>query len=310
MSNELQQAIEENRPALLRHCYRMLGSIFDAEETLYGLTRYGEGDLRVPTLFALATHACLEDQVRKRPLRLPHFGTEPSTQIRFGPADPARWVTPAADAELFGSAAEKDGERESLTLDYLALLQTLSPLQRAAYLASDRLGFSIAEISQLLELTESGVASAVRRAQGVMAQAPHASERPAVEAIAQLVRAWESHDLDGVSRLLHPDAILAMPPFEGWLHGSGALRGFFGSARFEAFWARRIRVKPTDANGGPALAFYRPGPDGVPVAQAIMALRFESARVAEVIAFVGRRYFHGFEIPTEMDPVAQGGPLS
>jgi RNA polymerase sigma-70 factor (ECF subfamily) len=213
-------------------------------------------------------------------------------------------VTPAADAELFGSPTEKDKERETLSLDYVALLQTLSPLQRAAFLCSERLGYSTAEIAKLLELTEAGVVSAVRRASEAMAHAPRASELPPPEALAAMVLAWELHDLDGLSRLLHPDAMLSMPPFDGWLHGAGALRGFFGSTRFEAFWAPRLRVKPTDANGGPALAFYRPGPDGVPLAQAIMLLRYESGRVAELCAFVGRRYFHGFEIPTEMDPVA------
>lgn len=297
-----------HRPALLRHCYRMMGSYWDAEdlaqETIAKAWEHrdsysGEAPV-LRWLYRIATHACLNALQKKKPLLLPQLESEASDPMSFEQTDPSEWVSPAPDGPLL-SGADPLEARQTVALAFVALLQRLPARQRAAVLMKDVLGFSAAEVARELELTESSVSSALHRGRETLSVAASPSDEPPPAVFAELMRAWESRDVEALIALLKRDVTLAMPPYSHWVQGAESLRRFVTTARFGLFWSSGIRVRPTRANGAPALAFYRPDETGVPSAHSIMVTRYQRAEVAEMLVFIGPRYFSGFEIPLKID---------
>ncbi len=301
MSSELSRAIAALRPALLRHCYRMLGSWAEAEDLAHDAIERAwraqgayRGDASLQRwLFTIATNACI-NALQKHGRSLPRFESEPGAPDgALGDREPARWVTPASDAALFPDAAQAAESLETVALAFVALLQRLPPRQRAALLMKDVLGWSAEEIAAALELSVSSVNSALHRAREAVAPAaPPASTEPLPETLGAFVRAWEQRDLDGLVRLLREDVELEMPPFALWLRGREHVGRFFGSERFAPVWAPGLNAVAVRANGQPALAFYRAGER-----HALMALRFVGQAVARVLVFIGPENFAGFELP-------------
>jgi RNA polymerase sigma-70 factor (ECF subfamily) len=210
----------------------------------------------------------------------------------------ATWVTPAPDGRLFPDPARAAEAREQVALAFIALLQRLPPKQRAVLLLKDVVGWSAEEIASALDLTTSSVNSALHRARATVADAPRdAHEDPPREVLAAYVRSWETRDIDGLVALLRDDVVFAMPPHATWFRGAGAVRTFFETPRFGAFWTRGLRVTLTRANGLPALVFYAGGPaDEAYQLHSIQLLRFEGGRVAEATTFIGPAYLHGFDV--------------
>ena len=324
MADAFEEALAAHRAELLRHCYRMLGSFQDAEETLQdalvnawkGRESYaGEAPLR-HWLFRIATNACLNARQARRRRTIPAWSSPPAPAgAPVGePADPATWVTPAPDDALFPAGAAADParmleEREGVGLAFVALLQRLPPRQRAVLLLKDVVGFSSEEIAAALGLSVAAVSSALHRAR-TAAPAPAggaSGDGPAPEVLRAYMRAWESRDLDALLALLREDVVFAMPPYPLWFRGRPAVERFVTSPGFSAFWSSGLRLLPTRANGRVALVFYR---DGGQVRHSIQLPRFEGETVAELSNFLGATYLHGFQIPDTLTEQFRGPQLS
>ena len=307
---ELGEAFAGLRPELLRHCYRMLGSFEEAEdivqETLLRAWRSREtyaGDAPLAHwLMRIATNACLNQLTRGRPRELPQLDREPAA---VGDAiqalEAATWVTPAPDARLFLDPARAVEAREEVALAFIALLQRLSPKQRAVLLLKDVVGWSAEQIASALELTLSSVNSALHRARETVAARPQGrSEEPAPEVVGAYVRSWETGDLETLVRLLRHDVEFAMPPHAVWFRGAESVKAFLQTPRFDVFWARGLRGLRVRANGLPAVVWYVGGPDGFTGPHSIQVMRFVGGTLAEATNFIGAHYLHGFELPARL----------
>jgi RNA polymerase sigma-70 factor (ECF subfamily) len=312
---------EPHRRQITLHCYRMLGSLQDAEEIvqeslLRAWQRRDEvraaGALRA-WLYRIATNACL-DQLRKSRRRrsLPHLIASPATELRLGaPADEWHWVQPAPDTllDLEDDAGQRPDERvsalESIGLAFITALQLLSPKQRAALLLVDVLGWQPQEAAALLETSVPSVNSLLQRARGsVAARREEHAPRPVTDADADLLRrfisTWESGDLDAFSAMLADDALLSMPPQPEWFAGRDAVSRFFG-----AIWAAdpaRRRLLPLAANGGLAVATYRrpPTPGAQYEASSITLVNICAGRVAQLTRFGLPQLFPLFGLATHL----------
>ncbi|MCA9630438.1 MAG: RNA polymerase subunit sigma-70 [Myxococcales bacterium] len=304
--SELEAALASNRPAILRHCYRMVANLAEAEElTQDALERAWnardtfKGDAPVGHwLMRIATNACLNALARKKRRALPRLENPAATSYEFGRGEPERWLAPAPDALLFphGPFARSPEQlletKESVALAFLELLQRLSAKQRAALLLKDVAGWSAEEISEALDLSVSAVNSALHRAREMKPPATPRSDAPASSTVAAFVDAWETRDLEALVALLKRDVVLSMPPYPAWFQGVESVSGFFQSARFASFWSSLVRVTPTEANGLRAFLFQLDG--APPRPHSVMLVRFERERVAEMVTFVGEAYFEPF----------------
>jgi len=305
VSNAFEDALVEHRPALLRHCYRMVGCFAEAEELVQdalerawrsSASYRGEASLQ-RWLYAIVTNVCIDALAQRRRRELPQLESAPlDDEAALGEpeAEPQRWLTPAADRRLFPRPDEATESRETVALAFVALLQRLPPRQRAVFLLKDVLDWSADEIAQALGLTLGSVNSALHRARATVQREPAVTDEPPPEALAAFVRAWEQRDVDALVALLRDDVTLAMPPWATWLCGAPTVGRFLGSARFASVWARFARVTPTRANGLPALAFFR-RETAREAPHAILVARFAAGRIAEMTVFVGEANFEGFE---------------
>jgi RNA polymerase sigma-70 factor, ECF subfamily len=280
---------EPHRRELEAYCYRMLGSVQDAEdvvqETLVRAWRAigdfdDRGHLRA-WLFAIATRRCLTALKRRGRRELP------------GDVDPA---TPPAEVlwlEPHPGASPEDAylAGEALELAFVAALQHLSPLQRATLVLREVLGFSAAEVAEQLDTTVAAVNSSLQRARraidasGTTQQSTLATlgAGPVAEIVTRWRDAWESGDVDAIVAMLAEDAHYAMPPLPEWYAGPAAIRQFLITGPLASRW----RLLPTTANGQLAFGTYlldeRAGayvPGGLDV------LTIREGRVAEIVAFL------------------------
>ena len=243
--------VEPHRGALHAHCYRMLGSVHDAEDALQeallsawrGLARFeGRSSLR-SWLYAIATNACLQ-AIERRPKRVLPVDYSPAADPHDGPGEPiveSVWVEPYPDERLgledgvAGPEARYE-QRESVELAFIAALQHLPARQRAVLILRDVLGFSAREVAGALETTPTGVDSALQRAhKAVDERLPEQSQQATLRAVGdegvrRLVQhymdAWERGDVDALVAMLTEDATMAMPPLPTWYLGREAVAAF------------------------------------------------------------------------------------
>jgi RNA polymerase sigma-70 factor (ECF subfamily) len=303
MALDFEAELAAHRPAILRHCYRMLGGFAEAEDltqdTLERALRARDGfRAEAPLLhwlYRIATNACLNALAQRKRRALPQLEGDPAgAGYALELLDPDTWITPAPDGALFPDPATALETRETVALAYVALVQRLPPKQRAALLLKDVVGWSAEEIAEVLELTVPSVNSAVHRGREAVVRADTRAEKPSPEALGAFVHAWETRDLDALVALLRRDVILSMPPYPIWFQGVDAVVGFLQTPRFEAFWASVGRIEVAHANGLPMLAFYRQDPAGGLVRHALMPTRFVAGQAAEMTTFIGPSYFAGF----------------
>jgi RNA polymerase sigma-70 factor (ECF subfamily) len=292
------QLVEPYRRELHAHCYRMLGSVHDADDALQeallgawkGLPRFeGRSSLRT-WLYTIATNASrriLEGRARRE---LP-AGTGPGDDPRAPLAEPLAesvWIEPYPDELL------RLEEREGLELAYVAALQLLPPNQRAALLLREVLGFSAREAAEILGTSVASVNSALQRARAKLER-----ERPArsqqrtlralgdtrsQELVAQFVDAWSRADVAAIVAMLTEDVRFAMPPLPTWLRGRDDVAAFLAGRVFRSTW----RFEATTASGQPAMVGRRRNPDsGHFELGALTVLTFEGELVAAMTAFLG-----------------------
>jgi RNA polymerase sigma-70 factor, ECF subfamily len=322
-----QQRAEPYRRELQVHCYRMLGSLQDAEDAVQetflrawrGLDGFeGRASFR-GWLYRIATNVCLTALARRRSaIRvLPQTHGPPSDEHPSGgPATEIAWLEPYPDAALEGIADTAPGPdaryelRESVQLAFVAAIQHLPPRQRAVLLLRDVLGWSAADAARLLDVSVAAANSALQRARATLAKqfptgqptsqpAPDEAQRALLQ---RFVVAWEGADLDGLAALLKEDAILSMPPWRQWYLGREAIRAFIAWA-WRANGLGSFRLVPTAANRQPAFAQYHRGPDGAQwQAHAIWLPTLQDREIATLTGFINPGLFAALGLPVVLPP--------
>ncbi|HUJ66992.1 MAG TPA: sigma-70 family RNA polymerase sigma factor [Acidimicrobiales bacterium] len=287
------------------HCYRILGSVADAEDALQetltaawlGLPGF-EARASIRTwLYRIATTRCLNmlrSASRRPPMEL-SLDVEPPEPTRLGEVV---WLEPYPDVLLADRPDRMAGPearyeaREAISLAFVTALQLLPPRQRAALILRDVLDYSAREVADLLDTTEQSVTSALKRARATMAKELPTTDRPAPppnsaveeELVSRLVRAFEASDVEGIVALMTEDAWVRMPPVPLEYQGKDLARRFFATVAFRQ--GRRYRLIPTRANGQPAFGVYVRDPlTGIARAFGIFVITLSGDRVSAVTRF-------------------------
>ena len=306
------ELVQPYRGELQAHCYRILGSVQDAEDVLQeallaawrSIGQFDGRSLRA-WLYRIATNRCLnylrDESRRPRSAGLPGLGSGMTQPVR---SDEPWWLEPYPDVLLGdvapGPEARYDA-RESIALSFVAGLQHLPPQQRAVLVLRDVLGFPAAEAAGILGTTPAAVNSALIRARAGIrpGRDPHdvplprsAAEAAAVE---RFVDAFERFDLDRLLGLLTQDARLTMPPEPFEFRGPLAIAGFL---RETHIWGQEHKLVPTRANGQPALVFYLADPRA-PIwrASSLVVLTLRGNQVSVITRFGDRGLLARFGLP-------------
>ena len=313
------ELVDPHRRTLHAHCYRMLGSLEDADDAMQdallrawrGLARFeGRSSLRT-WLYTIATNACLRIAQRRRGRVLPRdHGPSAATGTPPGaPLAETVWIEPYPEDEMPGASdAASPGaryeERETLELAFVAALQHLPPRQRAVLLLREVLDFSAREAAELLGTSVPAVNSALQRARQTLGErAPQRSQQATLRELGDersraLVTAYvdaiEHADVDRVLALLTDDAAWSMPPLRSWYQGRESVSAFLTGSPFRERW----RHLPARVNGQIAVGCYlwdrERGDFGAGV---IDVLTLREDRIAEVTAFIGGGRFPRFGLP-------------
>jgi RNA polymerase sigma-70 factor, ECF subfamily len=324
--NAFARLAEPYRGDLMAHCYRMLGSVADAEDALQeamlrawrGLGGFeGRSSLR-SWLYAIATNACLR-AIERRPKRVLPIDYAPPGDPHQGLDEPlveSVWVEPYPDdrfvlADGLAGPEARYEQRESVELAFIAALQHLPARQRAVLILRDVLGFSARETAATLETTPTGVDSALQRAhKTVDERLPERSQQEVLgslddqdlrETVDGFLEAWERADIDGVVALLAEDAAITMPPIPTWYRGREAIADFLEAGPLGP--GRGWRTIPVRANGQPAFAKYNWNPERETfAAHGISVLTFDGPQIVDFTSFLDPELNTRFGLPEEIKP--------
>jgi RNA polymerase sigma-70 factor (ECF subfamily) len=271
--------VEPHTRAIEVHCYRMLGSLQDAEdiaqETLMRawrtLDRFEQRSSLQTWLYRIATNACL-DELERRPRRPQPVDPYPDSRLEDA-------EEPLADP------AARYAMREGIELAFLTAIQRLPGRQRAILILRDVLGWTAPEVAELLESTVAGVNSALQRARATIdAELPATTAKAAGpkqrELLDSYLSVWENGDIDGLVALLREDAVIHMPP-EPSVAGAREIGEFFATVPLGGD-IHRITLVPTSANGLLGFVMHFPGDDGGTKPHGVMLLHTDDERVASI----------------------------
>ncbi|MBL8057234.1 MAG: RNA polymerase subunit sigma-70 [Anaerolineales bacterium] len=299
--------VEPYRRELRAHGYRLLGSLADAEDLVQDTllrawrrreTFAGRAPLRA-WLYKIATNLALDLLKQRRRRTLPA-----ARQAAAGADDPIPadlnepiWLEPCPDDLLAPEAAGPEARysaRESVSLAFLTVLQTLPPRPRAVLILRDVLDWPAQEVAGALTMTVPAVKSALHRARAALAQRytapapePAALIGAAQEALLErYVQAWEAADVNGLVALLRENAVFSMPPIPAWYQGRAAIRTLVARTVFSGPARGRWRLRPTRANGQPAFGLYRRAEAaGEYALYGVQVVTLAGAAVAEILTF-------------------------
>jgi RNA polymerase sigma-70 factor, ECF subfamily len=318
----MEQELEDLRRPLLAFCYRMLGSSHDAEdavqETMIRAWRaLGRLDDRAglrPWVYKIATNVCVDaaNDRRRRALPMDLNAPDDGRGALGAPLPESVWISPIPSWHLLANdPAEWAVSRETIRLAFVAALQHLLPRQRAVLILRDVLHWRAAEVAALLNTSVDAVHSTLRRARAALAHArrdgptpPAGNESVDARLLQQYIDAFERFDIDGIVSMLHRDVVVSMPPFSFWLHGKDAFRIWLES---NAAACGHGRLVPTDANGSPAVALYRPGARGLLEPSGLHLPQWHAGKVTALHVFLQPELFPLFGLPPTVRP-ALGHP--
>ena len=312
---------EPFRRELEFHCYRMLGSVQDAEDVLQetmlaawrGLRYFERRSSLRSWFYRIATNRCLNllRDASRRPHSIPPLAFEIPTPTRMSDA---RWLEPYPDDRLGWLADSQPGPaaryetREATELTFISALQRLPGRQRAVLVLRDVLGFHAAETAAILETSVESVKSALKRARATIEQElgdpsqriapPPPASVEEQELVETFARAFLADDIDGMVAIIAGNAWFRMPPAQHEYHGP-ELIGAFLAAVAEGHFGQSSRLIATRANGEPALATYYIDPLSALVQQSgLLVLSLAGARVSELTWFLGPGYLERFDLPS------------
>ena len=322
---DFQARTEAHRRELLAYCYRMLGSVHEAEDLVQDTMlrawqardRYDERKASVRTwLYRIATNVCLTAlrgrARRPLPSGLGGPSTDPDTPLV--PAFDVPWLQPFPDSRLgdAGDPAARAVRRDGMRLALIAAMQLLPARQRAVWVLREVLEFSAAEVAGLLDSSVASVNSALQRARaglaGVVVVGGDDVGRPddpaARRAVEAYVRAFEAADVAALVELLTEDVILEMPPVPLWYLGRDDYAAFI--RRVFAMRGAGWRMTPTAANGQPAVAAFAPDPGGGHRLHTLQVFTVHSGKIAHTVVFQDPAVFAAFDLPSLLSRAAGG----
>jgi RNA polymerase sigma-70 factor, ECF subfamily len=317
MRQDRQVDYESYRGELVAYCYRMLGSVHDAEDLVQetmlrawqARDRYDARRASARTwLYRIATNACLtalEGRAR-RPLPSGLGAPSQDPQAPLRPSADIPWLQPFPDARF------DMGARADVRLALVAALQVLPPRQRAVLILREVLGFSAAEVAGQLETTVAAVNSALQRARAALpgvgdpGEVSEPGDPRARAVLDQYVRAFEAADVPGLVRLLASDAVLEMPPVPLWYRGRRDYEAFMHRvfAMRGPGWGTRL----LSANGQPAFVAYAPAGAGQLAFHSLQVLSVASGQVGSIVVFADPGVAATFGLPARISGRKSGHP--
>jgi RNA polymerase sigma-70 factor, ECF subfamily len=302
------------RAELIAHCYRMLGSVHDAEDLVQetylrgwrGYQAFEERAALRTWLYRIATTACLralENRARRvLPAGLGDSSLDPDTKLEGG-AGAHQWLEPIPDTRVFATPEDTVTVRHSVRLAVMTALQELPARQRAVLILRDVVQFSAGEVAELLETTPASVNSALQRARARLAEvsptedeAIEPDDAARLDLLDRYCAAFENADMAALTELLQIDVKLEMPPLPMWFTGRDTVLEFLAARAFTT--VGDIVMVPTAANAQPAVAEYRRADDGVMRAHSIHVITVGADGVAAITVFLDPALFATFELPS------------
>jgi RNA polymerase sigma-70 factor (TIGR02960 family) len=309
------QLFDNMKPELTSYCYRMLGSIDDADDAVQETfirvwlhsNAFRQESSYKTWVYRIAINLCL-DKLRQAKRRVrPVDWSDPAATI-IQPQDTfsdASWVWPAPDVST--NPEELFIRKDTLQLCFITLLQHLPPRQRAVLILKDVLEWSSKQIAETLGMTPTAVNSALQRARDMLERAKRQSDdyglmaaEPDRKLLSRYVEAFEQFDINVLVALFHEEGRLSMPPFEMWVRGKDGLAKFFSLTRWHCEGSRFV---PTTVNGGyPAFAQYVPSKEETClVPWGIHVLELKDNEVFHAQIFINVKLFSRFGLPDKID---------
>jgi RNA polymerase sigma-70 factor (ECF subfamily) len=308
---------EQYRRELTGYCYRMLGSVFEADDAVqdtmvraWKAADFFEGRSSVRSwLYRIATNVCL-DMLRGRQRRARPVELGPSSSADTPPLlklPEHAWVEPVPDDRVLdreGDPADVAAARESIRLAFITALQHLPARQRAVLILREVLRWQATEVAELLGTTVASVNSALQRARATLAGLDVDAERlrPVAsdqrELLASYVDAFERYDIERLVSLLHDDAVMSMPPYALWLEGPAEIGQWFVG---HGIGCRDSRLVATAANGRAAFGSYRCDPAGGHTPWSIQIIEISGDRIVGLHSFLDTKLFEVFGLPAHLD---------
>ncbi|MGN6338833.1 sigma-70 family RNA polymerase sigma factor [Mycobacterium sp.] len=298
------------RAELIAHCYRMLGSVHDAEDLVQetylrgwrGYPAFEERAALKTWLYRIATTACLralENRARRvLPMGVGDGSIDPDADFDAR-AGAHSWLEPIPDAMMFKSPEDDVTAKQSVRLAVMTALQELPARQRAVLILRDVVQFSAAEVAELLETTPAAVNSSLQRARAHLAELSPAEESMSEpgdaerrELLDRYCAAFENADMAALTALLQADVRLEMPPMPVWFTGRDAVLRFLAGRALAA--PGDIVMIPTAANAQPAVAEYRRAADGAMRAHSIHVLTTGVSGIVGITVFLDAGLFSTF----------------
>ena len=311
--------LESYRGELTAHCYRMLGSPFDAEDAVQealvrawrGRDRF-EGRAAVRSwLYRIATNVCL-DMLKGRDRRARPMDLGPAVEpleSNLNVRSENTWIEPIPENLI---APEKDPadqvvERESIRLAFVAALQQIPARQRAALILREVLRWEASEVAELLGTSVASVNSSLQRARATLAKSKVSSSDPVPALndadralLERYLAAFERYDMHALTSLIREDATQSMPPYDMWLRGRDDIFAWWLGPGIGCRGSRMIPA--VSANGSPAFGQYKPSPQGGYEPWALQVLELSDGRIAELTFFLDTaRIFPLFGLPPRLD---------
>jgi len=321
--------LEQHRTALMGHCYRMLGSLTEAEDAVQdaiirawrALDRFdGRSSLRT-WLYRIATNVCIDRLAasgRIRPRRRTRPVDETPAESRPSTAELVQypgthWLEPIPDDLAVPSDAspvETAALRQSVRLAFVAALQHLPPKQRAALLLVEVIGWSPAEVAASLDTSVASINSALQRARATLAArnlqpgTPVDLGKSDEQLLSNYITAFEQYDVDRLTSLLHADAAFSMPPYALWLQGHSMVREWLLGRGSGCRGSRIVPARSTSGGGCPTFGQYRKASDGAAghVPWALVVLETDQHGIQSWTSFLDTAtLFRRFGLPDRLD---------